>query len=63
MRIGWILIRQNGQNEEDMMDNVRVGVIGCGGRGRGHIRSLKAFEDVHLSAVCGSGCGDPRVRV
>ena len=34
------------------MDSVRVGVIGCGGRGRGHIRSLKEFEDVHLAAVC-----------
>ena len=40
------------------MDNVRVGVIGCGGRGRGHIRSLKAFEDVHLAAVC-----DPVVEI
>ena len=40
------------------MDNVRVGVIGCGGRGRGHIRILNGFEDVHLAAVC-----DPVVEI
>ncbi len=40
------------------MDNVRVGVIGCGGRGRGHIRILNEFEDVHLAAVC-----DPVVEI
>ncbi len=34
------------------MSKLRVAIIGCGGRGRGHIRVLKAFEDVELAAVC-----------
>ena len=31
---------------------LRVGVVGCGSRGRGHIQILNGFEDVHLAAVC-----------
>ena len=34
------------------MDSVRVGVIGCGGRGKYHIRILNGFEDVVLVAIC-----------
>jgi virulence factor len=34
------------------MDNVRVGVIGIGSRGRGHIRILNEFDDVDLVALC-----------
>jgi len=34
------------------MGNVRVGVIGCGGRGKGHVRILNGFDDVDLVAVC-----------
>ncbi|HAA74287.1 TPA: hypothetical protein DCE37_04105 [Candidatus Latescibacteria bacterium] len=34
------------------MDSVRVGVIGIGGRGRGHIRILSEYDDVELAAVC-----------
>ncbi|MCZ6856314.1 MAG: Gfo/Idh/MocA family oxidoreductase, partial [Gammaproteobacteria bacterium] len=34
------------------MSQQRVAVIGCGGRGRGHMRILKAFSDVELVAVC-----------
>ena len=31
---------------------LRVGVVGCGSRGRGHIQILSEFDDVHLAAVC-----------
>ena len=34
------------------MANLRVAVIGCGGRGRGHLNELSKFEDVNLVAVC-----------
>ncbi len=34
------------------MSKLRVAVLGCGGRGRGHIGILKGFEDVELVAVC-----------
>ena len=34
------------------MEKLRVGVIGGGGRGRGHMRELKEFADVDLVAVC-----------
>ncbi len=34
------------------MDKLRVAVIGCGGRGRGHLNELSKFEDVTLVAVC-----------
>ena len=34
------------------MDSVRVGFIGIGGRGKGHIRILSTFDDVELAAVC-----------
>lgn len=35
--------------EERML---RVAVVGCGGRGRGHLRCLRGFPDVRLTAVC-----------
>lgn len=34
------------------MDGVRLGVIGNGGMGTGHIRSIKDIEEVELAAVC-----------
>ncbi len=34
------------------MKNLRVGIIGCGSRGRGHMQILSEFEDVDLVAVC-----------
>ena len=34
------------------MTNIRVGIVGCGGRGRGHMRVLQTFDDVILTAVC-----------
>lgn len=34
------------------MSQLRIAVVGCGGRGRGHMRILKTFEDVELVAVC-----------
>lgn len=34
------------------MGNVRVGIIGGGNRGKGHIRSLQGFDDVDVVAVC-----------
>ena len=34
------------------MSNLRVAVIGCGGRGRGHIKILSQFDDTDLVAVC-----------
>lgn len=34
------------------MANLRVAVIGCGGRGRGHMKILSEFEDTDLVAVC-----------
>lgn len=34
------------------MEKVRIGVVGIGGRGRGHIRILSEFDDVELAAVC-----------
>lgn len=35
-----------------MNKKLRVAVIGCGGRGRGHLKILSGFEDVNLVAVC-----------
>ena len=34
------------------MSKLRVAVIGCGGRGRGHMKILSAFDDTDLVAVC-----------
>lgn len=34
------------------MAQIRAAVVGCGGRGRGHMRALNAFDDVELAAVC-----------
>ena len=34
------------------MSNLRVAVIGCGGRGRGHMKILSEFDDTELAAVC-----------
>ena len=34
------------------MANIPVGLIGCGGRGLGHVRALHALTDVELVAVC-----------
>ncbi len=34
------------------MANMQVAVIGCGSRGRGHMKILSAFEDTDLIAVC-----------
>ena len=34
------------------MAEVRVGIVGCGGRGRGHMKVLHGFADVGLVAVC-----------
>ena len=31
---------------------LRIAVIGCGNRGRGHMRIMHNFEDVDLVAVC-----------
>lgn len=35
-----------------MMDQINVGVIGCGSRGHGHIQILSDFDDTNLIAVC-----------
>ena len=34
------------------MSKLRVAVIGCGGRGRGHTKILSAFDDTTVVAVC-----------
>ncbi len=34
------------------MSKLRVAVIGCGGRGRGHMKILSEFDDTSLVAVC-----------
>ena len=34
------------------MANLRVAVIGCGSRGRGHLKILSDFEDTDLIAIC-----------
>ena len=34
------------------MSKLRVAVIGCGGRGRGHAKILSEFDDTSLVAVC-----------
>ena len=34
------------------MANLKAAVVGCGGRGRGHIRELVQFEDVDVVALC-----------
>lgn len=34
------------------MAYLRVAVIGCGSRGRGHMQILSAFEDTNLIAIC-----------
>ena len=31
---------------------IRLGVIGCGGRGRDHMRRLAAMPDVRIVAIC-----------
>jgi predicted dehydrogenase len=35
-----------------MSERIRVAVIGCGGRGQGHMALLREFADVELVAVC-----------
>jgi predicted dehydrogenase len=35
-----------------MSERLRVGVIGCGGRGRAHLAILRGFPDVEIAAVC-----------
>ncbi len=34
------------------MSKLQVALIGCGGRGRGHVRVLQEFDDVAMVAVC-----------
>jgi predicted dehydrogenase len=34
------------------MDKIRVALIGCGGRGRGHLKALAALEGVEVVALC-----------
>ena len=34
------------------MSKLRVAVIGCGGRGRGHLKILSEFDDTRIVAVC-----------
>ena len=34
------------------MSKLRVAVIGCGSRGRGHMKILSQFDDTRLVAVC-----------
>jgi predicted dehydrogenase len=34
------------------MDKVRVGVVGCGARGRRHLAGLARFADVSIEAIC-----------
>ena len=35
-----------------MVEQVRIGFIGCGGNARGHMRTLNNMEDVKIVAVC-----------
>jgi predicted dehydrogenase len=35
-----------------MLEQVRIGFIGCGGNARGHMRTLNNMEDVRIVAVC-----------
>jgi predicted dehydrogenase len=35
-----------------MGERLRVGVVGCGGRGRTHLAILREFADVEVAAVC-----------
>ena len=51
------LIAQTPEFGEDIKMNeginpLRIAVIGCGNRGRGHMRIVHNFEDVDLVAVC-----------
>ena len=34
------------------MARLRFAVVGCGGRGRGHLRILNGFDDVDVVAIC-----------
>ena len=34
------------------MSKLQVALIGCGGRGLGHVRVLQDFDDVEMVAVC-----------
>ncbi|MCG9126891.1 Gfo/Idh/MocA family oxidoreductase [Candidatus Poribacteria bacterium] len=34
------------------MANLRIAVIGCGSRGRGHLKILSAFDDTDIIAIC-----------
>ena len=31
---------------------LNAALIGCGGRGRGHLETMKAFDDLRFVAVC-----------
>ena len=37
---------------ERRTDIIKVAVIGCGGRGKGELRAISAFEDVEVVALC-----------
>ena len=34
------------------MTRLAVGIVGCGGRARGHMQALQQFDDVAMVAVC-----------
>ena len=42
----------NRAGPRDPATPIRVAVVGCGGRGLGHMGALTGFEDVTLAAVC-----------
>lgn len=35
-----------------MLDKVRIGFVGCGGNGRGHLKTLAQMENVQVVGVC-----------
>ena len=46
--------------ERWQMTRLAVGIVGCGGRARGHMQALQQFDDVAMVAVCDPHRGGTR---
>jgi predicted dehydrogenase len=46
------LVAKTGAHAAEVAGKVRVGVIGCGNQGKGHLRSLAALKDAEIVYAC-----------
>jgi len=46
-----VALKVTHQDKEETMEKVRLGVIGLGGMGQGHLRSIKEVQEAELTAV------------